>query len=37
MGNIEAYRIITREGNVIKTMKDGKKIVFLNNGNIITK
>lgn len=35
--SVELSRIITKTGNVIKTMKDGKKIIYLTNGNIIVK
>ena len=34
---VEISRIVTKDGNVIKTMKDGKKIIFASNGNIIVK
>jgi hypothetical protein len=37
VSSIEVSRIVTKEGNVVRQMKDGKKIIFGVNGNIIIK
>ena len=35
LSSLEHYRVITKEGDVIRTMKDGQKVVYLRNGNIV--
>jgi hypothetical protein len=37
LSQVEHYRVITKHGDVIRTMKDGQKIVYMRNGNIVTQ
>jgi hypothetical protein len=37
VAGVEVSRIVTKEGNVVRQMKDGKKVIFGVNGNIIVK